>query len=92
MADLPIDGRDLDYEDEQEDLEPLTGYRLVRVIIFETVMVAIVGLLVLGLAAELGFYKLGMVLAIVIWVGISPAIEIATVNRARRNEHREREE
>jgi hypothetical protein len=65
------------------DEAPLTGMRMIRIIIIETLAVAIVGFLVLGVAAEMGWYRVGFIAAIVIWVGVSPIIEIATVLRFR---------
>ena len=56
-----------------------SGYRLVRLIVLETVVVAIGGLLIWGVAWEIGFPTVGLVIAIVIWLTVSPIIEIATV-------------
>lgn len=67
------------------DDEPLCGYRLMRVILLETVLVSLLGLAVLGLAWEVGFFRIGLVVAAIIWIGISPVIEIATVRSARRH-------
>lgn len=56
---------------------------MVRVILLETLLVALGGSAVWGLAWELGFPNVGLALAVVIWVIVSPAIEIATVLRFR---------
>jgi hypothetical protein len=58
--------------------------RLIRVIVLETILVAIGGTLVWGLAWEAGFFWPGLIAAIVIWLTISPVIEVATVLRYRR--------
>jgi hypothetical protein len=68
--------------DEGEET-PATGLRMIRIIILETLAVAVIGFLVLGVAAEAGWYRAGFIAAIVIWVGVSPVIEIATVIRMR---------
>ncbi len=60
------------------------GMRLVWVIILETLIVAVAGLAVWGVAWDLGYPTAGLVVAIVIWVVVSPAIEIATVVSVRR--------
>jgi hypothetical protein len=59
------------------------GMRLVRIIVVETLAVAIVGGLVWGVAWDLGFPTAGMVAAIAIWLTVSPIIEIATVMKYR---------
>jgi nitrate reductase NapE component len=61
------------------------GFRLVRVVIFETLLVAIVGLLIWGVAWDLGFPTAGLVIAIAIWLTVSPVIEIATVLNYRKS-------
>ena len=65
--------------------EPCVGYRLLRVILLETVLVMLVGLIILGVAWEAGFFKLGLIIAALIWVGVSPIIEIATLRHAKRH-------
>ncbi|MDB5298675.1 MAG: hypothetical protein JWO87_338 [Phycisphaerales bacterium] len=61
-----------------------SALRLVRVIVLETILVAIGGTLVWGLAWEAGFFWPGLIAAIVIWLTVSPVIEVATVLRYRR--------
>jgi hypothetical protein len=63
--------------------EPLCGFRLVRCLLLETLLVMLAGLLILGFAWEAGFFKLGLVLAVLIWVGISPIIDVATLRHRR---------
>ena len=58
--------------------------RLVRVIIIEALLVAIVGFLVWGVAWDLGYPIPGLVIAIIIWLTVSPVIEIATVMNYRK--------
>ncbi|MDB4872429.1 MAG: hypothetical protein JWL97_3433 [Gemmatimonadales bacterium] len=64
--------------------ERSSALRLIRVIISETILVAIVGTLVWGIAWEAGFFWPGLIAAIVIWLTVSPVIEVATVMRYRR--------
>ena len=59
------------------------GFRLVRIILLETIAVLLVGLAVFGVLWEMNLFYVGLIAAIVIWVCISPAIEIATVLAAR---------
>jgi len=63
------------------DVARAAGLRLRRVIVLETLLIALAGLLVWGIAWDLGYPRQGLVVAIVIWIGVSPVIEIATVNR-----------
>jgi hypothetical protein len=58
--------------------------RLIRVIVMETILVAMVGGIVWGILWEVGFPTAGMIAAIVIWLAVSPIIEIATVVNYRR--------
>ena len=60
------------------------GMRLVRVIVVETIVVALIGFFVWGFAWELTYPRVGLVLAIVIWLTVSPVIEIAAVANYRR--------
>lgn len=60
------------------------GFRLVRIILLETIGVLLLGLAVFGVLWEMNLFYVGLIAAIVIWVCISPAIEIATVFAARR--------
>ncbi|HEX5245458.1 MAG TPA: hypothetical protein VFW23_19520 [Tepidisphaeraceae bacterium] len=60
------------------------GFRLVRIILLETIGVLLLGLAVFGVLWEMNLFYVGLITAIVIWVCISPAIEIATVFAARR--------
>ena len=60
------------------------GFRLVRIILLETIAVLLVGLAVFGVLWEMNLFYVGLIAAIVIWVCVSPAIEIATVLAARR--------
>lgn len=64
---------------------PPSGHRLVHIIVFETIAVAILGGLVWGIAWEFGFPRIGLGIAIVIWLTVSPIIEIATVMNYRNN-------
>jgi membrane protein YdbS with pleckstrin-like domain len=64
--------------------ERSSALRLIRVIISETLLVAIVGTLVWGIAWEAGYFWPGLIAAIVIWLTVSPVIEVATVMRYRR--------
>jgi len=59
------------------------GLRLVRIIVVETVAVAIIGGLVWGVAWDAGYPKAGLIAAIIIWLTVSPIIEIATVLKYR---------
>ena len=59
------------------------GFRLVRIILLETIAVLLVGLAVFGVLWEMNLFYVGLITAIVIWVCVSPAIEIATVLAAR---------
>ena len=59
------------------------GFRLVRIILLETIAVLLVGLAVFGVLWEMNLFYVGLIAAIVIWVCVSPAIEIATVLAAR---------
>ncbi|HWE04000.1 MAG TPA: hypothetical protein VG326_16465 [Tepidisphaeraceae bacterium] len=68
----------------QRDKNRAAGFRLVRVVIIETLLVAIVGLLVWGVAWDMGFPRGGLIIAIVIWLTVSPVIEIATVINYRK--------
>ena len=63
--------------------EPLCGFRLVRCLLLETFLVMLAGLLVLGFAWEAGFFKLGLILALLIWVGISPIVDLATLRHRK---------
>jgi len=63
--------------------EPLCGFRLVRCLLLETFLVMLAGLLILGFAWEAGFFKLGLVLAVLIWVGISSIVDLATLRHRR---------
>ena len=65
--------------------EPCVGVRLLRVILLETVLVALLGLIILGVAWEAGFFKVGLIVAALIWFGVSPIIEIATLRHAKRH-------
>lgn len=60
------------------------GFRLVRIILLETIAVLLVGLAVFGVLWEMNLFYVGLIAAIVIWVCVSPAIEIATVLAARK--------
>jgi len=60
------------------------GFRLVRIILLETIAVLLVGLAVFGVLWEMNLFYVGLIAAIVIWVCVSPAIEIATVFAARK--------
>ncbi|HZK82064.1 MAG TPA: hypothetical protein VFC46_13375 [Humisphaera sp.] len=71
-------------DDSQWDKNRSAGFRLVRVVIIETLLVAIVGLLIWGVAWDLNFPKAGLIIAIVIWLTVSPVIEIATVMNYRK--------
>jgi hypothetical protein len=72
------------FDDGPEAFETPGGFRLVRVIITETLLVALAGLLVWGIAWDINFPKTGMVLAIIVWLTVSPVIEIATLAQYRR--------
>ena|SRR5258707_1117758 len=61
-----------------------SALRLIHVIVLETILVAVGGALVWGVAWEAGFFWPGLIVAIVIWLTVSPVIEIATVLRFRR--------
>ena len=71
-------------DDLQRDEDRAAGYRLVRVVIIESLLIAIVGLLIWGIAWDLNFPKAGLIIAIVIWLTVSPVIEIATVMNYRK--------
>ena len=60
-----------------------SGFRFVRIILLETIAVLLVGLAVFGVLWEMNLFYVGLIAAIVIWVCVSPAIEIATVLAAR---------
>ena len=80
------------FDDGPETSEAPSGLRVVRVIITETLLVAFVGLLVWGIAWDINFPKTGMVLAIIIWLTVSPVIEIgprwAQYRRERKSDDR----
>jgi len=65
--------------------EPLCGFRLVRCLLLETLLVMLAGLLILGFAWEAGFFKLGLILAVLVWLGLSPIIDIATLRHTRKH-------
>jgi hypothetical protein len=71
-------------DSEEPDESTMEGFRLVRVIIAETIVVALAGLFVWGIAWDMNYPKTGMVLAIIIWLTVSPVIEIATLAQYRR--------
>lgn len=62
------------------------GHRLVSIILMETFFVMLAGFTVWGIAWELNYFHVGLVLAIIIWLTVSPAIEIATVLSYRREQ------
>jgi hypothetical protein len=62
---------------------PVSGLRLIHVIVLETLAVLLLGLLVFGMLWDMGFFRAGLIAGIAIWVLVSPAIEIATVLRMR---------
>src|SRR2546430_2544852 len=66
-----------------EDGMPVSGLRLIRVIVLETLAVALLGLFVFGILWDMGFFRAGLVAGAAIWVLVSPVIEIATVLRMR---------
>jgi hypothetical protein len=68
--------------------KPVAKLRLRRVIVLETFLVALAGFMVWGIVWEIGFPTAGLVLAIILWLTISPAIEIATVMKYRQMEER----
>jgi len=66
-----------------DDDMPVSGLRLIRVIVLETLAVLLLGLLIFGILWDMGFFHAGLIAGIAIWVLVSPAIEIATVLRLR---------
>lgn len=74
---------EVDLDNQKQGDARLAGLRLVRVIIVETVLVAFAGLLVWGLAWESGYSRVGLIIAIIIWLTVSPVVEIATVLKYR---------
>jgi hypothetical protein len=73
------------------DRSPMPGHRLISIILVESFLVMLAGLTVWGIAWELNYFRVGLVLAIVIWLTVSPAIEIATVMSYRREQAGESE-
>ncbi|HEX4795604.1 MAG TPA: hypothetical protein VH370_17580 [Humisphaera sp.] len=57
---------------------------LLRAMFLETLLVFLAGLLILGLAWEAGFFWAGLIVALVIWLTVSPAIDFATYRHWRR--------
>ena len=70
-----------DYSEADEDH---SVYGLLRAMLLETLLVFLAGLLILGLAWEAGFFWAGLIVALVIWLTVSPAIDFATYRRWRR--------
>jgi hypothetical protein len=58
--------------------------RTVRRIIAEAFFVAFIGAMFFGIAAELRFWKVGEIGAIIIWVVGTPVLEIARVMQSRK--------
>ena len=54
-------------------------------IVLETLLTAMAGFMAWGVAWDVGHPRPGLVIAIIIWVGVSPVLEIATVTRYRRS-------
>jgi hypothetical protein len=69
-----------------------SGFRLVHIVVLETLLIAILGFAIWGVAWDLGFPKVGLIAAIVIWLTVSPVIEIATVMNYRKERETSREE
>ena len=76
----------------QQELARPPAFRLRRVIILESLTVAMVGLIVWGIAWDLNYPTVGLVIAIIIWVTVSPVIEIATVSSYRKARQESREQ
>lgn len=60
------------------DRWPATA-RVIRIIIVEALTVALVGFFVWGVAWEIGYPAYGLIAAVIIWLSVSPAIEIWTL-------------
>ena len=67
-----------------DPIEDHSVYGLLRAMVLETLLVFLAGLLILGLAWEAGFFWEGLVVALVVWVTVSPAIDFATYRHWRR--------
>jgi len=87
VADVGKDAIMLEQEKSAENLQPTEDhsvYGLLRAMVLETLLVFLAGLLVLGLAWEAGFFWAGLIIAVVIWLTVSPAIDFATYRHWRR--------
>ena len=69
---------------DNDNADPKSGYRLVRIVVLETLLIAIVGFAIWGVAWDMGFPNAGLIIAIVVWLTVSPVIEIATVLNYRK--------
>jgi hypothetical protein len=58
--------------------------RTIRRIIAEAFFVAFLGALIFGVLAEIHLMNVGLIIAVIIWVGGTPTLEVIRLMQARR--------
>jgi len=60
---------------------PRAAVRTIQRILFETLFIGLVGAVVLGVVWELGFPRLGLLLAAAVWILGDPILEIGRLRQ-----------